>query len=288
MAGEVVALGDEVSNLSVGDLVIVPFQLSCNRCDPCRRGHTNACDHVAPGTAFGLGPHGGIDLGGALADLVRVPWADVMLIPLPDGLDPVAAAGIPDNVADGYRCVAGPLTELPGAPVLVVGGLAASVGLYAVMSALALGSERVVFVDDDSTRLQIADRLGAEVIDAGGRWEQLGKDLARTFPVTVDANVLDHGRDLAIRTTAPCGTCTSVSGGAGPRASLPLQQMYLSGIRYEIGRVHAHATARPVLDLVAAGRLDPLELVDAVVPFTDAVDAMTDPSVKVVFRNDGT
>jgi alcohol dehydrogenase len=200
----------------------------------------------------------------------------------------VAAAGIPDNVADGYRCVAGPLTELPGAPVLVVGGLAASVGLYAVMSALALGSERVVFVDDDSTRLQIADRLGSEVIDASGRWEQLGKDLARTFPVTVDANVLDHGRDLAIRATAPCGTCTSVSGGAERRASLPLPKMYLNGIRYEIGRVHAHAMARPVLDLVAGGRLDPLELVDAVVPFTDAVDAMTDPSVKVVFRNDGT
>lgn len=286
MVGEVTALGDEVSNLSVGDLVIVPFQLSCNRCVPCRRGHTNACEHVAPGTAFGLGPHGGVDLGGALADLVRVPWADVMLIPLPEGLDPVAAAGIPDNVADGYRCVAGPLTGQPGAPVLVVGGLAQSVGLYAVMSALALGSERVVFADDDATRLQIAGRLGAEVIDAGGRWEQLGQELARTFPITVDANVLEHGRDLAIRATAPCGTCTSVSGGAEPRASLPLPKMYLNGIRFEIGRVHAHATAGPVLDLVAAGRLDPLELVDAVVPFGDAAEAMTDPSVKLVFAND--
>ena len=286
MVGEVTAVGDEVSNLSVGDLVIVPFQLSCSRCAACRRGHTNACENVAPGSAFGLGPHGGVDLGGALADLVRVPWADAMLIALPDGIDPVAAAGIPDNVADGYRCVAGPLAELPGAAVLVAGGLAASVGLYAVMAALALGSERVVFVDDDPTRLQIADRLGAEVIDAGGRWEQLGRDLARTFPVTVDANVLDHGRDLAILATAPCGTCTSVSGGAGSRASLPLAKMYLSGIRYEVGRVHAHATAGPVLDLVVAGRLDPLELVDAVVPFTDATEAMTDLSVKVVFSND--
>ncbi|MFM7064755.1 MAG: zinc-binding dehydrogenase [Actinomycetes bacterium] len=285
MVGEVIAVGDEVPNVTVGDQVIVPFQLSCNRCGPCHRGHTNACDQVAPGTAFGLGPHGGVDLGGALADLVRVPWADVMLVPLPDGLDPVAAAGVPDNVADGYRCVAGPLAELPGAPVLVAGGLAASVGLYAVMAAIALGSERVVLVDDDPTRLQVAERLGAEALDAGGRWEQLTKDLARSFPVTVDANVLDHGRELAIRATAPCGTCTSVSGGAGARASLPLQQMYLSGIRYETSRVHAHATTRPVLDLVASGRLDPLELVDAVVPFADAVDAMTEPAVKVVFHN---
>ena len=119
MVGEVVAVGDAISNVRLGDKVIVPFQLSCMTCAPCLRGHTNACESVPSGTAFGLGPHGGIDLGGALAELVRVPWADVMLIPLPEGMDPVSAAGIPDNVSDGYRCVAAPLAERPGAPVLV-------------------------------------------------------------------------------------------------------------------------------------------------------------------------
>jgi threonine dehydrogenase-like Zn-dependent dehydrogenase len=286
MVGQVTAVGADVVTASIGDMVIVPFQLSCSTCDPCRRGHTNACAQVAPGTAFGLGPHGGVDLGGALAEIVRVPWADVMLIPLPDGLDPAAAAGIPDNVSDGYRCVAGPLAERPGAAVLVVGGLAPSVGLYAGMAASALGAERVVFVDDDPGRLSAAERLGLETVDASGRWSDLAKDLARQFPITVDANVLDHGRELALRATAPCGVCTSVSGGAGPRASVPLQQMYLSGIRYEVGRVHAHATARPVLDLVASGRLDPAALIERVVPFTEAIDAMTDPAIKVVFRND--
>lgn len=231
-------------------------------------------------------PHGGVDLGGALADLVRVPWADVMLLPLPRALDPVTAAGIPDNVSDGYRCVAGPLAERPGAPVLVVGGLAPSVGLYATMAATALGSERVVYVDDDPARLRTAERIGAEAVEAAGHWDQLAKDLARQFPITVDANVLDHGRELAIRATAPHGTCTSVSGGAGARASLPLQQMYLSGIRYEIGRVHAHATARPVLDLVQSGRLDPALIIDEVVPFSDASEAMTEPAIKIVFQND--
>jgi threonine dehydrogenase-like Zn-dependent dehydrogenase len=62
--------------------------------------------------------------------------------------------------------------------------------------------------------------------------------------------------------------------------------MYLSGIRYEIGRVHALATSHPVLDLVNSGRLDPAALVDRVVPFTEAVEAMTDPAIKIVFRND--
>lgn len=284
MVGEVVAIGEAISNVRLGDEVIVPFQLSCMTCAPCLRGHTNACVNVPSGTAFGLGPHGGVDLGGALAELVRVPWADVMLIPLPEGMDPVVAAGIPDNVSDGYRCVAAPLAERPGAPVLVVGGLAPSVGLYAVMAALALGSERVVYVDDDASRLELAAAAGAEVIDAKDQWDSL--KLAERFPIVVDANVLDPGRNFALRSVEPCGVCTSVSGGASSRSNLPLQSMYLKGVRYEIGRVHACATARPVLDLVSSGALDPARIINKVVPFSEAVEGMILPVTKVVFVND--
>ena len=284
MVGEVVAVGEAISNVRVGDKVIVPFQLSCMTCAPCLRGHTNACVNVPSGTAFGLGPHGGIDLGGALAELVRVPWADVMLIPLPEGMDPVVAAGIPDNVSDGYRCVAAPLAERPGAPVLVVGGLAPSVGLYAVLAALALGSERVVYVDDDAARLELAVAAGAEVVDAKDQWDSL--KLAERFPIVVDANVLDPGRNFALRSVEPCGVCTSVSGGASSRSNLPLQSMYLKGVRYEIGRVHACATAKPVLDLVSSGALDPARIINKVVPFSEAVEGMILPVTKVVFVND--
>lgn len=284
MVGEVVAVGEAIRNVRLGDKVIVPFQLSCMTCAPCLRGHTNACVNVPSGTAFGLGPHGGIDLGGALAELVRVPWADVMLIPLPEGMDPVVAAGIPDNVSDGYRCVAAPLAERPGAPVLVVGGLAPSVGLYAVMAALALGAERVVYVDDDAARLELAAAAGAEVVNAKDQWDSL--KLAERFPIVVDANVLDPGRNFALRSVEPCGVCTSVSGGASSRSNLPLQSMYLKGVRYEIGRVHACATARPVLDLVSSGALDPARIINKVVPFSEAVEAMILPVTKVVFVND--
>ena len=284
MVGEVVAVGEAISNVRLGDKVIVPFQLSCMTCAPCLRGHSNACVNVPSGTAFGLGPHGGIDLGGALAELVRVPWADVMLIPLPEGMDPVVAAGIPDNVSDGYRCVAAPLAERPGAPVLVVGGLAPSVGLYAVMAALALGAERVVYVDDDAARIELAAAAGAEVVDAKDQWDSL--KLAERFPIVVDANVLDAGRNFALRSVEPCGVCTSVSGGAGSHSNLPLQSMYLKGVRYEIGRVHACATARPVLELVSSGALDVARIINKVVPFSEAVEGMILPVTKVVFVND--
>ena len=282
MVGEIVDLGDAVTVVAPGQRVIVPFQASCGDCAPCRRGHSNACASVAPGTAFGLGPHGGVDLGGALADLVRVPFADHALLPLPDGMDPVIAAGIPDNVSDGYRCVAGPLVETPGASVLVVGGLAPSVGLYAVASAVALGSERVVYVDHDSERLNLATALGAIAVEAplDALKDAIGEE---RFPITVDACVLDAGRDLALSATAPCGTCTSVSGGASPSATLPLQAMYLKGVRYEISRVHARATAPAVLELVASGRLDPGAIVTRVATFDEAPEAMVEPAVKIVF-----
>ena len=281
MVGEVVDRGDSAGDWQPGDRVVVPFQISCGECVPCRIGRTNACAAVPPGASFGLGP-AGAHHGSALSDLVRVPFADFSLLPLPDGLDPVAACGIPDNVADGYRCVAGPLADRPGEAVLVVGGLAASVGLYAVMAARALGSGHVVYVDDDPARLDRADELGADArAVVGGDWvAAVGRE---RFAITVDANVLDPGRTLAITATAPCGTCTSVSGGAGRTVELPLGVMYAKGITYEVGRVHARATAPAVLDLVTRGHLDPAAIIDAVIPFDDAPGAMVDPRTKIVF-----
>ena len=282
LVGEVVDRGDDAGDWQPGDRVVVPFQISCGTCGSCRAGHTNACQSVPPGAAIGLGPAGGETFGGALSDLVRVPYADFTLLALPDGISPVAASGVPDNVADGFRCVAGPLADRPGEAVLVVGGLAASVGLYAVMAAVALGSERVVYVDDSPARLERAAQLGAEVRPVtGDDWGQaLGSD---RFAITVDAHVLDAGRNLALTGAAPCGTCTSVSGGAGRTAELPLRTMYSKGLTYEVGRVHARATAPAVLDLVTSGRLDPAAVIDAVIPFDDAPEAMRDPRMKIVF-----
>ena len=248
----------------------------------CQSGLTNACESVPLGASFGLVVRGGIDFGGGLADLVRVPWADHMLLPLPDSIDPVVAAGIPDNVADGYRTVAGPLANNPGAPVLIVGGLAKSVGLYAAASAVALGSERVVYVDFDEERSEMARGFGAEAVSmtfdelVEFRWEE-------RFPITVDACVLPAGRDLAIKSVTPCGHCTSVSGGPLPTAEVPLPGMYAKGITFEVSRVHARATAPAVIDLVEQGKLDPGALITKTVPFSEAAEAMTDDAVKIVF-----
>jgi len=282
MAGEIVEVGDAAGDWKPGDRVIVPFQISCGECAMCRRGLTNACESVPLGASYGLAVRDGMDFGGALSDLVRVPWADHMLLPLPESIDPVVGAGIPDNVADGYRTVAGPLARNPGAPVLVVGGPAQSVGLYAVACAVELGSERVVYVDFDEGRAEIARGFGAEAISMSFdelvefRWEE-------RFPITVDAHALPPGRELALRSTSACGHCTSVSGGPTPTAELPLPAMYAKGITYDVSRVQARSTAPEVIELVTEGRLDPGALVTKTVPFSEAAEAMTEDAVKIVF-----
>lgn len=102
------------------DQPIVPFQISCGDCERCRAGLTGNCTSVPPRSMYGFGMLGG-DWGGALSDVLRVPFADAMLVPLPAGVEPAHAASLCDNVADGWRTVAPQLEWSPGAAVLIVG-----------------------------------------------------------------------------------------------------------------------------------------------------------------------
>ncbi len=216
-----------------------------------------------------------------------MPFADELLLAIPDGLDPVVAAGVPDNVSDGYRTVAGPLAQRPDSPVLVVGGSGQSVGLYAVASALALDAPAVAYLDHDDERLRCAERLGADVFDLRTTDDPREvRAVTKRFgaSITVDATGTDDGRTLAVTSARHCGHCTSVIGGAGGTDAMPLHTMYIKGMTYEISRVHARATAPAVLDLVVAGRLDPLAITHRVVDLDDAVEAMTAPDIKIIFR----
>ena len=280
IAGEVVAVGDAVTVVRPGDRVIVPFQISCGACDMCRRGLTNACLAVPPYSAYGLAPSSGTEWGGGLSDLVRVPFADGMLVPIPAGVSLTSAAAISDNATDGYRTVAEPLRRSPGASVLVVGGLAQSVGLYAVQAARALGAGRVVYRDFDAGRLAAAAALGAEAVPT-----VYAPDLAadEQFPVVVEAGGLPDALTFALRSTAPCGVCTGVSAGTGDRATVPLRSMYMKGITYTVSRVHARADLGGALECTRCGRMHPDRLITRTVRFEDAAEAMTDPAIKLVF-----
>jgi threonine dehydrogenase-like Zn-dependent dehydrogenase len=281
--GEVIEVGDAVRAVAPGDVVVVPFQISCGSCEACAAGHTGNCHTVPRGSAYGMQPIGG-PWGGALADALRVPFADAMLVRLEDGVDPVAVASVADNVPDGYRAVAGPLAVSPGAEVLVIGGAARSVALYAVACAVALGAQRVVYADADAGRLERAQSLGAEQVevprgdDGSLAWPaKLGR-----FPITVDASGHHGGLHAALRSTAADGTCTSVAIYFEPATPLPLFEMYTRGCTLHTGRCHARALIPDVLALIADGRLDPALVTSAVVAFEDAESALAEPPTKLV------
>ncbi len=280
---EVVDVGDGVTGVVPGDVVVVPFQISCGECDYCRAGRTGSCTAVPRGSAYGMEPLGG-PWGGALADLLLVPFADAMLVKLPPGLDPVAAASVADNVSDGYRTVRDPLAAAPGSDVLVVGGFARSISLYAVASAFALGSPHVVFADTDEGRLERAAALGAETIavTAGDDGEPEWPRTFGRFPITVDASGSHGGLHAAIRSAAANGTVTSVAIYFEPETPVPLLEMYTRGCTFHTERCHARALIPDVLEAITAGRLDPSLVTSEVVSFDDAPDALADPPTKLV------
>jgi threonine dehydrogenase-like Zn-dependent dehydrogenase len=280
--GEVVDAGDAVTAFSPGDRVVVPFQLSCGTCGACAAGRTGNCEsfELATTYGFGFGPEA-TRFGGFLADRVLVPFADAMLVRVPDALTEEVAAGVSDNLTDAYRTVAPHLAKRPGAPVLVVGGAASgSIPLYAVGQALALGSEAVLYVDPDPRRRAIAEAYGAQTLDV------VPERLDRRYPITVDGSGTTEGLRLAVSSLDRDGVCTStaVYFDESRVPPFPLLSMYAMATTFITGRIHARADAPAVLDLMASGAFDPSPVTSRVVSFDDAADALLEHDhTKLIF-----
>jgi alcohol dehydrogenase len=280
---QVVAVGQEVSSLVPGQRVLVPFQVSCGDCERCRAGRFAACPtYRAPaGAAFGFGPAGG-GHGGAVADLLAVPHAEHLLLAAPDGPSDAALCLLPDNVSDAYRTVAEHLAREPGADVLIVGGVAASIGLYAIACALALGAGRVRYADTDADRCAAAERLGAEVVRHTGDWPRRF-DRAR---ITVDNTGTPEGLATVLRSTDDYGYCTSVAIHFRPGTEVPLLEMYTRGVTFHVSRADSRRLLPEVLQLVVDGRLDPLAVPTTTVAWDDAERVWLQPATKLVLRRD--
>lgn len=270
---EVDEVGDAVTVAAPGDLVSVPFQISCGECRRCTRGQTGNCESVPRLSMFGLplGP----DWGGFLSDLVRVPFADAMLVPLPGGVEPAAVASLSDNIPDGWRTVGPQLAAEPGGAVLICGG-AGSIPLYAAAIALALGAGRVDFAGGRPDERELAARFGANLLD------EEYPERAGSYPITVDASGRHEGLACALRSTEPDGMCTSIGIYYEETTPVPLLEMYTKGITFQTGRVHARPAMEPVLDLIREGKFDPAPVTGQTVSWDDAAEALSELAVKTV------
>jgi threonine dehydrogenase-like Zn-dependent dehydrogenase len=165
--GRVVAVGPAVEQLSVGDMVCVPFNIACGHCRNCERGLTNYCLVANPDPAIAGAAYGFADMGpwqGGQAEYLLVPWADFNCLRLPEDAaekqnDYVMLA---DIFPTGYHA-----TEMagvqPGESVVIYGG--GPVGLMAAYSATLKSASMVMVVDRHPDRLALASQIGAVAID---------------------------------------------------------------------------------------------------------------------------
>lgn len=268
--GEVVATGSAVRSVAAGARVAVPFQISCGACPECRRGLTASCSAVAPLAGYGLGRLGGLGWGGALTDLVRVPYADAMLVPVPTDVDPALLASLSDNLPDAHRTVR---DVRPGEEVLVVGG--GSIGVLAAGMAVAAGA-RVRYVDTDASRCGIAEGYGARVDQ-----RVLDAPVAPAERV-VHTSARPDQLVQALLSVAPGGVLVDTGVYWGRTTPVPLFAMYTTGVTLTTGRANARAGMPAVLDLVREGRFDPTPVLTVRASWEDAAEALLQPTVKTV------
>jgi threonine dehydrogenase-like Zn-dependent dehydrogenase len=165
--GVVEEVGSAVRNFRVGDRVVVPSTIACGNCSYCRAGYYSQCDHANPngpsaGTAFYGGPASTGPFDGMQAEFVRVPFANINLVKLPDGVTDDEAILLSDIFPTGY--MAADLAEIhPGSTVAVFG--AGPVGQFAIASARLLNAGRIFAIDAIPSRLEMARDQGAECIN---------------------------------------------------------------------------------------------------------------------------
>jgi 2-desacetyl-2-hydroxyethyl bacteriochlorophyllide A dehydrogenase len=259
--GTVVDAGDAVTRVAVGDRVLGCFQVACGTCFYCLRGLFHKCDESR---VFGHGAALG-DLQGTQAELALVPRANLCLRRVPEGMSAEVALFAGDVMGTGFHAVrhAG---MAPGDRVAVFG--LGPVGLCAVQAALAGGAVDVIAVDTVPERLAMAERFGATAVhltEQDVRAEIKRATEGRGVDVAVDAVGHPEALDAAIRATRKAGTVSAVG-------------VYAERAEVHLGLVctgHANVIAHVdrVLDLMAAGRLDPTPLVTHHMPLAEAAEA---------------
>jgi len=298
--GEIVARSEDLeaqNRFAPGERVIVPFQVSCGSCPQCSAKLTRNCETTGA-LNIGLG-RPTRDFGGALQNLLRIPYAAHMLVALPDSIDPIGIASISDNIVEAWKMIGRHLERVdhawqaqPERPanekrVLIAGGFAASIGLYCVALAKTLGAGEIVYADHDRERLEHAQKLGAsqliELDAATDGTPRFPKEFGR-FAIAADASGSEAGFQAALRSLEGDGVCTGASIFWSNKVPIPFLDLYNRGGRPEIERVRSREWIPEILRLIQERDFAPGEVVTRTADWKDAAEAMLEPATKLVVR----
>jgi 2-desacetyl-2-hydroxyethyl bacteriochlorophyllide A dehydrogenase len=266
--GTVLAAGDGVERVAVGDRVLGTFHTACATCVACLRGDYHRCRN---GRTFGHGAHLG-DLQGAQADRLLVPGANLTLRRVPEGMSADVALFAGDVMGTGYHAVAH--AGMRSGDTVAVLGLG-PVGLCAVQAALAGGAVAVFAIDSVAERLEMAERFGARPLHLTEQ-DPKGEIRAATGGLGVDVAVDAVGDPaplaLAISLARDAGTVSGIGAYAG-KGEVPLGLAWLKGLQLRLGLANVIAHVDRVLALIESGRLDPSPLVTRHMPLDEAAEA---------------
>src|SRR5215208_87691 len=266
--GTVVAAGDGVSSVSEGDRVLGTYCTACGECFFCRRGDFHKCDS---GRVFGHGKTLG-SLQGAQAELLLVPHANLTLRPVPEGMSDDVALFAGDVMGTGWHAV--DQAEIrPGDTAAVLG--LGPVGLCAVQAARASGAARVIAIDSVEDRLDMAESFGAQPVhltDDDPRKAVKAATEGRGVDVAVDAVGHPDALDMAARLTRKAGTVTTI-GAYAERIEVHMGVVWIKALSLRTGHANVIAHVDRVLDMMAAGVLDPGPLVTHHMGLEDAAEA---------------
>jgi threonine dehydrogenase-like Zn-dependent dehydrogenase len=316
--GVVVEKGPEVRTLSVGDRVVVPFTISCGQCWFCQKQLYSLCDNSNPNAeiarkVMGHSPAGLLGyshmLGGysgGQAEYLRVPFADVGPVKVPDGLPDEKVLFLSDIFPTGYMAAENAEIE-PGDLVAIWG--CGPVGQFAIQSAWMLGAGRVVAIDRVPERLKMAEQFGkAETINfemTKGRGpdrciDAVGAEAHGTG--SVDA-ILDKVKEVAHLTTDRAhalrdaiyccrkGGTVSIPGVyVGFPDKLPIGAAMNKALTFKMGQTHVPRYHKNLLSRIEAGEIDPSFVITHTLPLDQAPQAYKtfrdkkDGCVKVVLK----
>ncbi|MEO7652156.1 MAG: zinc-dependent alcohol dehydrogenase, partial [Bryobacteraceae bacterium] len=325
--GEVMDVGPGVHNLQRGDRVVVPFTIACGDCFFCKSGLSSLCDNSNPNAWMAESLYGSASSGlfgyshmfggyaGGQAEYVRVPFADVGPMKIPDSVSDEQALFLSDIFPTGY--MAAENCDIRGGDTVAVWGCG-PVGLFAISSAYLLGAGRVIALDDQPGRLKMAEERcgattlnfrGVDVVDrlremTGGRGPDSCIDAVGleahgdTIPALYDKakfamrlatdcpNVLRQ----AIQACRKGGTVSVPGVYGGLLDKMPLGAAFSKGLTLKMGQTHVHRYMRPLMGRIERGDIDPAFLITHRVDLKDAplayetFNSAKDECIKVVMR----
>jgi threonine dehydrogenase-like Zn-dependent dehydrogenase len=324
--GEVLEVGKDVPNLKKGDRVVVPFTICCGRCFYCQKGLWSLCDNSNPNAPMAERMYGQSGAGlfgyshmfggfaGGQAQYARVPFADVGPLKIPADLTDDQVLFLSDILPTGYMAAENCNIE-PGDTLAVWG--CGPVGQFAIRSAYLLGAARVIALDDDSGRLEMARQGKAEILDfssadvveqlkmmTGGRgpdacidavgMEAHGTAVDAVYDRMKQAAMLETDRPHALRQAIQAcrkgGTISIPGVYGGIIDKFPIGAAFAKGLTFKMGQTHVPKYMPKLLDHIVNGEIDPSFLITHRIGIDEAPQAYKmfrnhqDHCVKVVMR----